>query len=195
MIGALVLLLLAGIAPPGAAPRKAAADVPLDACRLLTPGEIAAVAGGRVAETKPTSRSAGGLTISDCFYRAEPFDGSVSLEVARSGRGGNGSARPVRDRWNAMFHAEKDEERAAGSGATGTPASAAKENPKGREKDSPPRRVDLGDEAFWLANPASGVLYVLKGDAWLRISVGGAAEESVKQGQAAELARKALGRL
>jgi hypothetical protein len=85
-----------------------------------------------------------------------------------------------------VFHAEREpeekESRAEGSG--------------GKEKESPPRPVEgVGDEAFWLGNPASGALYVLKKDTYLRISVGGAGDERVKQRQATELARKALGRL
>lgn len=156
----------------------------LDQCRLLTRREIGEIAGGRIVETKATSRIAGDLSISDCFYRSEPFEDSVSLEVTRRARS---SARSIRDHWRAVFHAQRDsgeeESRAEGSGSGG------------KEKESPPRPVDgVGDEAFWLGNPASGALYVLKGDQYLRISVGGAGDEPVKLRKAADLARKALGR-
>jgi hypothetical protein len=186
--GAVLLLLLAGTSPPGAPDGAANGD---GACRLLTAGEIAAVVGGRVSETKPTSRAAGGLAISDCFYRAEPFTSSVSLELTRSARGPAGK---IRDHWKAMFYGEKEEREREDEPRS--PDAGAGENPKGREKESPPQRVDgLGDEAFWLSNPASGVLYVLRGDSYLRVSVGGAGEESAKRQKAVELARLALRRL
>jgi len=186
--GALLLLLLAGTSPPGAPNGAANGD---GTCRLLTAGEIAAVVGGRVTETKPTGRAAGGLAISDCFYRSEPFTSSVSLELTRSATGPAGK---IRDHWKAMFYGEKEDRE--GEDEARPPDGAAAENPKGREKESPPQPVEgLGDEAFWLSNPASGVLYVLRGDSYLRVSVGGAGEESEKRQKAVELARKALRRL
>jgi hypothetical protein len=176
----LALFLLAGVSPPGAF----AAEPRFDPCRLLTRREIGEIAGGRIVETKATGRVAGDLSISDCFYRSEPFADSVSLEVTRRARS---SSRSVQDHWRAVFHAERgsEEEESRAEG----PGSGVK------EKESPPRPVEgVGDEAFWLGNPASGALYVLKGDRYLRISVGGAGEESVKMQKAADLARKALGR-
>jgi len=59
-----------------------------------------------------------------------------------------------------------------------------------------PRRIDgLGEEAYWVGNPVSGALYVLKGDAFLRISVGGEKDESVRIKKTRTLAQKALERL
>ena len=46
-----------------------------------------------------------------------------------------------------------------------------------------------------MGNPISGALYVLKGDAFLRISVGGEKDESVRIKKAKTLAEKALKRL
>jgi hypothetical protein len=181
MRGAILLLLLAGTSPPGASAGAAGRD----ACRLLTPGEIATVAGGRVAETKPTSRTVGNLEISDCFFRTEKFQDSVSVEVTR---GAKGSPQGAGERWSAVFHPEVEgaEEREPEEGAAST----------GKEKETPPRPVEgVGEEAFWIRNPASGALYVRKGDAYVRISVGGAADEDAKLRRATELARRALGRL
>jgi hypothetical protein len=186
LAGTVLLVLLAGTSPPGA---PAAGS---GACRLLTTGEIAAVAGGRVTEMKPTSRTTGTLAISDCFYRSEPFTSSVSVELTRNAGGSRGK---IRDHWKAIFYGDQEGEREEEEEARAQ-GSRGEENPKGREKESPPQPVEgLGDEAFWLANPASGVLYVLKGDAYLRVSVGGAGEESAKRRKASELARKALARL
>jgi hypothetical protein len=150
-----------------------------DVCRLLTRGDISAVAGVRLAETKATSRVAAGMRISDCFYRAEAFEKSVSLEVIRRA-GSEGPA--LRERWEKMFHAEGDPE--------GELAEAGEGN-----KAPPSPLPGIGEEAFWIRNPASGVLYVLKGDAYVRISVGGGDPEPVKRRKAADLARRVLSRL
>ena len=182
MTAAVLILLLAGASPPGgSAP---------DPCRVLTPGEVGEISGGRIAATKGTRRFAGGFEISDCFYRSEAFQDSVSVEVTRRATTSSSSSRSVREHWTAMFHAEPGDE------DDGPRGEAEGANANAKEKEVPPRPVEgVGDEAFWLANPASGALYVLKGDAYLRISVGGAADEAAKQRRATELARKALGRL
>ncbi len=67
-----------------------------------------------------------------------------------------------------------------------------------REKEDPlePEAVrGVGDESFWLDESPSGALYVLRRDALLRISIGGADPRAVKIKRAAALARKALRRL
>ena len=53
----------------------------------------------------------------------------------------------------------------------------------------------LGEEAYWTGSPITGALYVLKGDAFLRISVGGEKDESVRIKKAKTLAEKVLKRL
>jgi len=59
-----------------------------------------------------------------------------------------------------------------------------------------PRPIDgLGEEAYWVGNPISGALYVLKGNSFLRISVGGVREESARIEKSKALARAALKRL
>jgi hypothetical protein len=59
------------------------------------------------------------------------------------------------------------------------------------KKKLPPRRIaDLGDEAFW-----TSTLYVLKGDQYFRLSVGGADDEETKIRKSSDLARLVLQRL
>lgn len=137
-----------------------------EACRLLSAADVSRVQGARVVETRPSRRDAGPLTLSQCFFVLEPFDRSVSLEVAR-GSAEARSARAVRERWDAIFHQphEVESERAAES-----PERASEADEKGRPAEP---IAQLGEEAFWLANPASGALYVLSGDVYLRLSVGG----------------------
>ncbi len=74
------------------------------------------------------------------------------------------------------------------------------ENKAGEEeeegKKSPPQRVaDLGDEAFWTGTQISTALYVLKGDSYIRISVGGAGDQALKLEKSRKLAEFALKRL
>jgi hypothetical protein len=176
----LVALALACLQPVSwmrAAPSKAT----FDACRLLTRQEVSRVQVGQVVETKATSRAAGGFTISDCFFRVEPFEKSVSLEVTHSAER-ESSSRDPRLRWERMFHGEGESE----------------EDRLGEKegKEAHPRAVlGVGEEAFWIGNPASGALYVLKRNFYLRISVGGAGAEAAKIEKASQLARKALARL
>jgi len=59
----------------------------------------------------------------------------------------------------------------------------ARKNPEPeREKElRKPRLIDgLGEEACWVGNPITGALYVLQGDAYLRISVGGEKDKLVR---------------
>jgi hypothetical protein len=179
-----------------AATAGAASPVSSDACRLLTAADITAVQGSPFLETKPTSRTAGGYAIADCFYRLEPFTSSVSLEVTRHspGKGGSDPA----ERWERMFRAEAGEnDRDEESDERAREGRPPQDEIRGIEREkSPPVRVDgVGDEAFWIGNRASGVLYVLRGHAYVRVSVGGAGSEEEKRAKAVELARRALARL
>lgn len=192
MTGAASILFLAGAlsAPP-----------PGGACRLLTAADVAAVQPGSLVESKPTATDAGGYAIADCFYRLEPFTSSVSLEVTRRGPGRE--SRDPAERWERMFHAESaeagrdDEEREERErGAEGMARAEGREI-RGIEKDkTPPIKIEgVGDEAFWVGNRASGVLYALRGHAYVRVSVGGAGTEEEKRAKAVELARRALRRI
>ena len=63
-------------------------------------------------------------------------------------------------------------------------------------KKPPPKPIaGLGDEAFWVGDPLSGALYVLKGEIFLRVSVGGPTDEAQKIKRARALASRALKRL
>src|SRR2546423_162018 len=64
------------------------------------------------------------------------------------------------------------------------------------EEGAPPEPVSgIGDEAFWTGGRVGGALYVLKGNAFIRISVGGPGDEAAKIEKLKALARKALPRL
>lgn len=185
-----------GILIAGSFAANALAAAPSDACRLLRWADIASVQPGSLVETKPTSHAAAGYWVSDCFYRMEPFANSVSLELTRRAQGREG--RDPKERWNRMFRAERGERPGGKDEDEGGEEERGEiREVRGIEREkAPPRPVEgVGEEAFWIGNRASGVLYARKGHAYVRVSVGGGGSDDEKRGKAAALARKALRRL
>jgi hypothetical protein len=157
----------------------ASAQAKSDACSLITRGEIEAVQGEPVTDTKSSAPDRPAFAVSQCFYTLATFTKSVSLEVTRrdpKNPAGNGP----RDQWKRLFH----------------PATRNDEKAENGMESSPPLQVKgIGDEAFWIGNAITGGLYVLKNDAYFRISIGGSEDRSVKIEKATTLARKAIPRL
>jgi hypothetical protein len=141
------------------------ARAPRNACEVLTRTDLASVQGEAWSDARLSSRG----ETSQCFYQLPSFVNSVSLDLTR------GDAREI---WRERFEAEEEEEGEEG------------------EKKHPPTPVrGIGDEAFWVGNHMTGSLYVLKGDAVLRVSVGGKGTEQEKIAKSKSLVRKALKRL
>jgi len=154
----------------------ASAKAAFDACTLLTSAEIAVVMGRPVKETKgsnPTSNQTGtSFERWQCFYTVEPFDKSVSLEITRNN--------PKTSNQNALLEFWKKTFREA----------------KDKKDSAKPKAVPaVGDEAFWVGDSKVGVLYVLKNNSYLRISIGGPDDEAVKRKNLKALAQNALKRL
>jgi len=177
----------------GAAPQNAknAAGVPkaaADACALLTPAEIEAIQGERVEETKSTVHPSGGLFAAQCLFRTPTMSKSVSLSLTASDPV-RPAALTARELWQQQFHApeaESDKESAAGKNVKKLDFESDRESRK-------PRPIlGLGDEAYWVASPVASALYVLKGEMFLRISVGSAGQESARMEKSKALARAAL---
>jgi hypothetical protein len=173
----LVLLVLCGAASSAVSE----ADK-FDPCALLTATEIEEVQGDKVASTKTSEPQRDRFAVSQCFYTLATFSRSISLEVTRRRPG---EAETPRVHWKQMFaralEKGKDEDTA-----------------RGGEKEAEPRphRVSgVGDEAFWSGSSLGGGLFVLKGDAYFRLSVGGPEPEAVKIEKLRKLARRALPRL
>jgi hypothetical protein len=60
----------------------------------------------------------------------------------------------------------------------------------------PPQKISgVGDEAYWTASRVGGALYVLKGNTYLRISIGGSSDQASQTKKSKTLAQKALARL
>ena len=153
---------------------SAVAGGTFDACKLIGTSEIEAVQGEAVLDAKGVERKTGGFAIAQCFYALPSQAKSVSLEVTRPDPGQSSSG--PRDRWKELFHGDGDQE--------------------GEKEAGKPQPVSgVGDEAFWSGNPLVGALYVLKDNTYLRISLGGPEDVSVKIGKTKALARKALKRL
>jgi len=200
------LLLPAVILPPGqaaagsppktAGPAKGTApaqkpDKNTDACALLTSAEIQVVQSEPVEETKPSVQPSGGFVMLQCFYRTTTSAKSVSLALGAPDPA-KPSALTPREFWRKQFHPpEPVEEEKPVAGKAPKKAEVERE-----EELRKPRPIDgLGEEAYWVGNPISGALYVLKGNSFLRISVGGVREESARMEKSKALAHAALKRL
>ena len=161
----------------------------IDACALLTSKEIEAVQGQPLKETKLSGQSTGGFSMSQCFFTLPTFTNSISLLVAQKGEGS--SAQDPREFFRERFHektkGEKERERERDKKKAGE---------EEEEEGSPPQKVTgIGDEAYWTGSRVGGALYVLKGHSYVRISIGGPADQATKIKKTKALAAKAVARL
>jgi hypothetical protein len=165
----------------------------IDPCSLLTSAEIAAVQGEPVQQAKPSDQPGTGLLMLQCLFRTTTPTKSVSLAVAAP------SAMSPRAFWRKQFHPgqdaakEKDSARAEKKSVAGR--NEQKEQEEEEESTRPRAIAGLGEEAYWVGGPIAGALYVLKGNTFLRISVGGIREEPARIEKSKALARVALKRL
>lgn len=159
--------LLAGDADVQTRPRPA-----VDPCKLLSAAEIKRVQHTVLKETKPSVMStSGAMSMRQCFYRTESHVDSVSLLVAESGKGQPTAAR---DYWDSTLVKAADTETPPLASGEMTKAEAKKQ----RHKPEPVAGV--GDQAWWVGDRATGALYVLSGDRFFRISVGGKVADDKK---------------
>jgi len=157
-----------------------------DACAMLTSQEIESIQGEALKETKLSETSADGLDVSQCFFTLPTFTNSISLVVTK--RADGPGARDPRQFWRDIFHRDKE---------------PAKDRDRERyreekedEETRPPQKVSgIGDEAYWMTSPAAGILYVLKGSSYIRISIGGPGDQQTKIQKSKALARKVIERL
>jgi hypothetical protein len=158
-----------------------------DPCTVLTVADVQQVQGDPVQETKPSTQPAGGLVMSQCLFRTASASKSVSVAIATSG------TTSPRAFWQKQFpfgqskSEEKEREK---------PAAERKDAKEEEDESMRPRMIKgLGDQAYWVGSPMVGALYVLKGNTFLRISVGGVREESARIEKSIALARLALTRI
>jgi hypothetical protein len=190
-----------GTSSNAGAPSSSSSAKKVDACALLTSDDIKSVQGEEVRETKPSQTGEGALAASQCFFATATFNKSVSLQVTRGA-----DAQSVRRYWDTLFarakeeggKSEKEREREKRE------REKKKEDQKGaqpkggeeEEESAPPTPVKgVGDEAFWATSNVNGILYALKGDAFVRVSIGGSDKPDVRLRKSKALAQKALARL
>jgi hypothetical protein len=169
-----------------------------DPCKLLTSGELQAVQGEALKDTKGTSRPEGGFFVSQCYFTLATLSKSVVLTVTAAGRGDG--ARNPKQYWRETFHRQgevsgkEDRSREAEKGKGGENKERGDAETE-QERTAPQRVSGLGDEAFWEPSRIGGALYVLKGDVFIRLSIGGPDNPETKMKKTQALAQKVLSRL
>ena len=166
-------------ATSAAVPSPSQVKPKLDACAMLTSQEIESIQGEKLKDTKLSETSADGLNVSQCFFTLPTFTNSISLVVTQ--RADGAGARDPRQFWKDTFHRDKEPEKDRGE----------------EEGESrPPQKISgIGDEAFWMTSPAAGILYVLKGSSFIRISIGGREDQQTRIKKSKALAQKVIDRL
>ncbi len=152
--------------------------------------------GSPIKDTKSSGHSDGAFRVSQCFYTATEFSKSVSLAVTQ--RDPNSSAkRNPKEFWEESFGRYEGETKEHEGDKEKKESLHEERRGKGEgEEGVPPKKITgIGDEAFWTSNRFGGALYVLKKDAFIRISVGGADKEETKIDKSKVLAEKALDHL
>lgn len=189
--------------PSQAETQVAGASKSFDACSLLTGSEIANVLGQPLQELKPGAQSNGSVNMSHCLFVTRDFAKSASVAVATPSAGDSG-ARNLRAFWRNQFHSLHQQEGEKRPTSIKTPSNSAflssAEASQSQDEDEDaarkPRAISaLGEEAYWVGSPLSGALYVLQGDLFLRISVGGVPKESERIAKSKSLATAILPRL
>jgi hypothetical protein len=161
----------------------------IDVCALLTKEDIEAIQGSPIKETKSSALSDAAFLVPQCFYTATEFSKSVSLAVMQRDPDRPATTSP-RDFWKERFGRYSGEEKESNK------LEGKTEGKEEKEGSIPPKRIDgIGEEAFWASNRFGGVLYVLKGDVFISISLGGSDSEETKLEKSKALVEKALKRL
>lgn len=158
-------------------PASDAAPAPVDACALLTSEEIVSVQGEPVQQTTPTTQMSGGFAIAQCYFALPTHTNSIVVTVTQPA---TSDTRALSAHWSEMFHLSGGAEREAGE----------------KKEKTPPREVPgLGEQAYWTGSPMMGALYVLQGNRFIRISIGGPGEVDTKINKSEALAEFILKRL
>jgi len=151
----------------------------IDACSLLTSQEIEGIQGAPIKDNKPSANSQGGLTVSQCYFLLPIAADSIVLTVTQKADGSN--SRDPKDSWEGIFHGDKE---------------AESEGEEKERKSPPPEKIaSLGDEAFWAPRRFGGTIYVLHGNVYISLSVGGTGEQATKLKKSKALAEIVLKRL
>ena len=166
----------------GGCAKRAAVSVTRDACSLVSKEEVESVQADAVTDTKSSERSDDPFRVSQCFYVTAESNKSVNLALVQERRDQKNNRSP-KDFWKEKFDPYQDEEPKTKDGDE-------------KEQGSAPKKIEgLGEDAYWVSNRFGGILYVLKGDAFISIGIGGTDDEETKLKKSKALAKKALQRL
>lgn len=162
----------------------------IDACQVLTREEIETVQGESVEEIKASVPQSSGMVISQCLFRTETLAKSVSVTVGAPDPGKPTALTPRKFWWQQFHPLEAQEEKSRGGGK------APRNSTAEREEERKPRLIaGLGDEACWVDSPIGGALYILQGETYARISIGGVRAESARLEKTKALGRAVVKRL
>lgn len=169
------------VASPANMPPTAPGKV--DACTLLTTDEIKSVQGEDLKTTKPSQQAGPDFAIDICYYELPTPSNSISVSLAQPNPE---KKKAVKDFWENTFS----------EGERGGRKEKEREGEGEIEEGASARKIaGVGQEAFWFSSPIGGVLYALKGEHYIRISVGGKGTSEEKLNKSKALAKKALARL
>lgn len=158
------------------------ATITRDACSLVSKEEVESVQQTPLKDAQSSERLDGTFRISQCLYTAAEFSKSVNLAFIQADPN-QPTKRSPKDFWKEKFDPYQNEEPKTNRGD---------ENEHGA---APKKITGLGDDAYWVPNRFGGVLYVLKGDAFISIGIGGTDGEETKLEKSKVLAQEALQRL
>jgi hypothetical protein len=180
-----IVFVLALLAQTTAPAMLAPAAKKPDACALLSDADVRAVLGVAVKGRQPASHEARGLLLSQC-YLGTGTSRSVSIAVAGNTRIGSTTVTP-RAFWREQFHRVDEHERRE---------MRERDETREPERESEARPIrGIGDEAYWSGTRLAGALYVLRGNTFIRVSVGGIQSEQERIDKSRQLAASALSRL
>jgi hypothetical protein len=155
----------------------AAAGVPSGPCAIVSREAVARIQKAPVVSEKESASGGRSVENRSCYFQAEPFSKSVSLEWTRDREPG-----AARRQWDSLFH--------------GTSAEGDRGKEENEERRAAPRRVEeVGEEAYWVSSHAGGAIYAWGSGAFVRVSVGGEGTDEEKRGRASSIAREALASL
>ena len=180
---------------PGPAISPAAGKVNVDVCALLTSAEIQAVQGEPLKGTKASEGPSGNFVTALCYYELPTPSNSVSLSLTQVDPD---RAQSLKEFWETTF--ARSERKGEAKREKDRDKEKTKTSPQseGEEEEAAAPAVPVtgvGDEAFWSGTRVGGALYVLKGNRFIRISVGGKGDNETKLKKSKTLASKALRRL
>ena len=137
-------------------------------------------------ETKSSEQADGVFLVSQCFYTAAEFSKSVNLALVQKDPNQRDKRSP-RDFWKEKF----------GSYATDKERREKAETETAENDKAPAPKKSLISEMTptGSGNRFGGILYVLKGDAFVSVGIGGTDDEATKREKSKILAQKTLQRL